>query len=90
MTATTYTFTDQERTRLASYRAAVAAGFYAEFPGRARRTDLRLLQRLLQPRPGGSPRVPEYPFTDAELERLEACRAAVAHGYYSEELAPGR
>jgi hypothetical protein len=87
MTATTYPFTAQELSRLGSYRAAVAAGFYSEFPARARRTDTRLLQRLLQPRPEGVPDVPEYPFSPAELERLETCRAAVAHGYYSDDLA---
>jgi hypothetical protein len=86
MTATTYPFSPQERLRLGSYRAAVAAGFYSEFrPGRARRTDVRLLQRLLHAHPDGEPTVPEYPFTEAELERMTACRAAIAHGYYSDE-----
>jgi hypothetical protein len=86
MTATTYPFSPQERLRLGSYRAAVAAGFYSEFvPRRARRTDARLLQRLLHPRPDGEPSVPEYPFTQAELDRLAACRAAIAHGYYSDD-----
>jgi hypothetical protein len=85
MTATTYPFSAQERLRLETYRAAVAAGFYSEFPGRARRTDVRLLRRLLHPRPEGEPSVPEYPFTQAELERLAACRGAIAHGYYSDD-----
>ena len=85
MTATTYPFSPQERLRLGSYRAAVAAGFYTEFPSRARRTDSRLLQRLLHPRSDGEPSVPEYPFTQAELHRLAACRAAIAHGYYSDD-----
>ena len=82
-----YTFSAQERVRLGTYRAAVAAGFYSEFvPGRARRTDTRLLQRLLYSRPQGAPNVPEYPFSESEIQRLEACRAAIAHGYYSDEL----
>ena len=108
MTATdTYTFSAQEQARLASYRAAVRAGFYSEFPGgRPRRTSVRLLRRLLRPVPaggagdsgagiagggagggGGGVEYP-YPFTPAELRRLEACRAAVAGGYYSDELGP--
>lgn len=77
--AATHTFSPQERQRLETYRAAVGAGFYSEFPGRTHRTDVRLLQRLLRPRPG----VPEYPFSEAELARLTACRAAVEHGYFS-------
>jgi hypothetical protein len=86
MTATTYPFSPQERLRLGSYRAAVAAGFYSEFvPGRARRTDVRLLHRLVHPRAEGEPSVPEYPFTQAELDRMAACRAAIAHGYFSDE-----
>src|SRR5438105_3596820 len=108
MTAVMYPFTDQELKRLAAYRAAVAAGFYSEWPatagrtgrsggagrgraGRAgsKRSDTRLLARLLRPsagsgRAGGA--VPDYPFSETELHRLEACRAAVAQGYYSEEL----
>ncbi|HYY88600.1 MAG TPA: hypothetical protein VFA49_07385 [Chloroflexota bacterium] len=86
-TTTTYPFTDQELRRLASYRAAVAAGFYTEWPRGAqtrRRTDVRLLARLL--RPTGGVGVPEYPFSEMELARLEACRAAVAAGYYSDEV----
>jgi hypothetical protein len=85
MTATTYPFSAQEWRRLGTYRAAVAAGFYSEFPGPARRTSARLLQRLLHP-PAGEPGVPEYPFTEAELQHLAACRAAIAHGYYSDEV----
>ena len=86
MTATTYPFSARERQRLGSYRAAVAAGFYSEFPGHTRRTSARLLQRLLNP-PEGEPSVPEYPFTQADLDRLTACRAAIAHGYYSDNAA---
>jgi hypothetical protein len=87
MTATTtYPFNARELTRLGTYRAAVAAGFYSEFPGHTRRTNARLLQRLLVPRRDSEPPVPEYPFTPAELERLEAARAAIAHGYYSDAL----
>jgi hypothetical protein len=84
MSATTssYIFSTQERQRLASYRAAVRAGFYSEFPGRRRRTDVHLMQRLLRPRPGA----PEYPFSEPELERLAACRAAVARGFYSDTV----
>jgi hypothetical protein len=36
MTTTTYPFTDQELQRLASYRAAVAAGFYTDWPREAK------------------------------------------------------
>jgi hypothetical protein len=105
MTAVIYPFTDQELKRLAAYRAAVAAGFYSEWPatagragrsdgvgrgraGRAgsRRSDTRLLARLLRPPTASGGSVPEYPFTEAELRRLETCRSAVAAGYYSEEL----
>ena len=78
MTAT-YTFSSREQQRLATYRAAVGAGFYSEFPRRSHRTDARLLQRLLH----ASPSVPDYPFSEAELQRLTACRAAVEHGYFS-------
>ena len=87
MTATTYPFSAQERKRLGSYRAAVAAGFYSEFPSRVRRTYPRLFQRLVHAPAEAEPSAPEYPFTEAELERLVGCRAAIAHGYYSDDLA---
>jgi hypothetical protein len=86
MTATTYPFSAQERKRLGTYRAAVAAGFYSEFPSRVRRTYPRLFQRLVHAPAEGEPSVPEYPFTEAELERLAGCRAAITHGYYSDDL----
>src|SRR2546430_5821630 len=57
----------KKRLRLGSYRAAVAAGFYSEFPRRARRTDVRLLQRLFHPPPTGETQLPRLPFPPGRL-----------------------
>lgn len=74
------TFTTHELTRLAAYRAAVAAGFYTDWDGSAASTDVEALAWLgaASAAPGG------YPFTPRELALLERVRAAVAAGYYSD------
>ena len=56
-TTTTYPFTDQELRRLASYRAAVAAGFYTDWPRavkpkRARRRPVAGSKRVTSRRLG--------------------------------------
>jgi len=80
------TFTTAELARLATYRAAVTAGFYTDWDGSASSTDIEMLAWLGQSTAG----LAEYPFTAAEWARLERCRAAVAGGYYSEEVVAPR
>jgi hypothetical protein len=75
------TFTKQELARLAVYRAAVAAGFYTDWDGSRETTDVEALGWLASDTVSSGE---GYPFTAAELERLERCRAAVAAGYYTE------
>jgi hypothetical protein len=81
------TFTKQELERLTAYRSAVAAGFYTDWDGSAEATDSEVLAWLHTPA-GAAERGVEYPFTADERQRLERCRAAVAGGYYSEDLPP--
>ena len=58
MTTTTYPFTDQELERLASYRAAVAAGFYTDWP------------RAAKPKPPRrGPRATQKPVSERRRER---------------------
>ena len=81
------TFTHQELERLTAYRSAVAAGFYTDWDGSAEATDSEVLAwlRTAAEAPAGDV---AYPFTADERQRLERCRAAVAGGYYSEDLPP--
>jgi hypothetical protein len=76
------TFTSDELARLAAYRDAVTAGFYTDWDGSTDSTDTETLAWL--ERSGAA--AADFPFTPAEVERLERCRAAVAGGYYSEGL----
>jgi hypothetical protein len=78
------TFTNDELTRLAAYRAAVAAGFYTDWDGTASEPDVEVLAWLAHARESAG----GYPFTPDELVRLEHCRDAVAARYYSEDLPP--
>ena len=79
------TFTNPELARLTAYRAAVAAGFYTDWDGSAESTDTEALAWL---RVGGGAAEPAtYPFTAEERQRLERCKAAVARGTYSDQLA---
>jgi hypothetical protein len=78
------TFTTQELTRLAAYRAAVAAGFYTDWDGSADHTDCEVLAWL----PHGESVVDggdAYPFTQQERQRLEDCRTAFATGGYADD-----
>jgi len=79
----TSTFTTQELARLATYRAAVVAGFYTDWDGSAATTDTRLLARLLQ-----TPRGSAYPFTAHERQRLVQLRKQVSAGAYAEDQPP--
>jgi len=79
------TFTSSELERLRAYKGAVTAGVYSDWDGSAEVTDTDTLAWLAQ-RPDTTPEA--YPFTPDETERLEACRAAVAAGYYSEDVPP--
>jgi hypothetical protein len=80
-------FTKQELARLTVYRAAVAAGFYTDWDGSADSTDTEALAGL-QAESGSTGAAVEYPFTQAERERLERCRAAVEAGYYTDDQPP--
>jgi hypothetical protein len=75
------TFTTHELTRLAAYRAAVAAGFYTDWDGSATSTDVDALAWLAT---AGAPLGDGYPFTPHELAQLEHGRAAVQAGYYTD------
>ena len=77
------TFTTQEIARLATYRAAVVAGFYTDWDGSAATTDTRLLARLLRTPKGGA-----YPFTAHEHQQLVHLREEVASGAYAEDQPP--
>jgi hypothetical protein len=81
------TFTKQELERLTAYRSAVAAGFYTDWDGSAEATDSEALA-WLHSSAGVAGGGVDYPFTADERQRLERCRAAVAGGYYSEDLPP--
>jgi hypothetical protein len=74
------TFTTTELTRLAAYRAAVAAGFYTDWDGSATSTDVEALAWLAT----AADALSGYPFTPHELAQLERGRAAVQAGYYSD------
>ena len=63
------------------YKGAVAAHVYSDWDGSAEATDTHTLAWLPQ---AASP--PGYPFTEAELHRLSACREAIGAGYYSEDV----
>jgi hypothetical protein len=80
------TFTKQELARLTAYRAAVAAGFYTDWDGSAETADTNVLAWLGNV--PGDTAGEAYPFTAAERQQLERCRAAVAGGYYSDDLPP--
>ena len=75
------TFTTHELTRLAAYRAAVAAGFYTDWDGSATSTDTDALAWLAS---AGDVLGDGYPFTPHELAQLERARAAVQAGYYTD------
>ena len=62
------TFTTPELTRLAAYRAAVAAGFYSDWDGSATCTDTQVLALLLHA--DGTSDRGVYPFTREEREHL--------------------
>jgi hypothetical protein len=82
------TFTKPELERLAAYRAAVVAGFYSDWDGTATTTDTEVLAWLRSAEAAPASGVEAYPFTVDERQRLERCRAAVAGGYYSDDLPP--
>jgi hypothetical protein len=80
------TFTNQQLARLAVYKAAVVARFYTDWDGSGESTDtdvLAWLPAVDEAADGGA-----YPFTIEERQSLEHVRAAVAAGYYSDELPP--
>jgi hypothetical protein len=70
------TFTPQELARLATYRAAVAAGFYTDWDGSAASTDTDELAWL-----GGS----NYPFTADERQHLDRLREDVGAGRFADD-----
>ena len=77
------TFTTPELTRLAAYRAAVAAGFYSDWDGSATCTDTQVLALLLHA--DGTSDRGEYPFTREEREHLVQVREKLAAGGYAED-----
>ena len=82
---TGYVFTDQERDRLLSFRAAIAAGLYGDGwmdEAALDCADLRVPDFVTEP--GSAP----HPFTPGELARLAACKAAVDAGFFNEGGAP--
>jgi hypothetical protein len=81
------TFTTRELTRLAAYRAAVAAGFYTDWDGTADGTDTQVLAWLAPAAAGDAP-AGAYPFTEEERQHLERCRAAFSAGGYADDRPP--
>jgi hypothetical protein len=79
------TFTTQQLARLAAYRGAVAAGIYSDWDGSTDAADTETLAWLRRDA-AAAPPAEGYPFTAAELRRLEDCQAAVTAGYYSEDV----
>ena len=77
------TFTTTELSRLAAYRAAVAAGFFSDWDGSAARTDTQLLAWL----PAGG-QAEEYPFTREERLGLEHLRERLGAGELADD-SPG-
>jgi hypothetical protein len=77
-----YAFTPAEMTRLATYKAAVAAGFYTD----ALSPEAAHVERHQADEALDAPAAPAYPFTPAELARLAAYRLAVEAGFYSEAV----
>ena len=80
------TFTKREPERLTAYRAAVVAGFYTDWDGSAETADTDVLAWLGDD--DGVHAATAYPFTAAERQRLERCRAAVVGGYYRDDQPP--
>jgi hypothetical protein len=80
------TFTNREIERLTAYRLAVAAGFYTDWDATAATPDAEFLVSLHGEAAGAAPVA--YPFTAAEVERLERCRAAVLDGHYADDQPP--
>jgi hypothetical protein len=84
----TSTFTTTEVARLASYRAAVAAGLYSDWDGSAAHTDTEVLAWLPRATAEGAAR--PYPFTRAERAALERLRERYAAGGFADDRpAPG-
>jgi hypothetical protein len=81
------TFTNKELERLVAYRAAVAAGFYTDQDGSTEGPDLTMLA-WLRPAAGAGVDGESYPFTSEERQRLCDCKAAIADGRYSDDVAP--
>lgn len=82
---TGYVFTDQERERLLSFRAAIAAGLYGDgWMDEAAPCcdDLRLPDFSIAP-----DSLP-YPFTARQLATLAVYKAAVDAGFYNEGDTP--
>jgi hypothetical protein len=75
---TSSTFTTTELARLATYRAAVRAGFYSDWDGSAASTDTAVLAWL--PHEGS-----EYPFTAEERRALDRLRARLAGGELADD-----
>ena len=78
-----YAFTPRELARLATYRAAIQAGFFSDWGvtvGDARK-DLRVNVNLVE----DQARLRSV-FTPRELTRLAAYKAVVAAGLYSDQL----
>jgi len=82
---TGYVFTDQERDRLLSFRAAIAAGLYGDGwmdEAAPDCDDLRLPDFSIEP-----DSIP-CPFTARELASLAVYKAAVDAGFYNEGDTP--
>jgi hypothetical protein len=73
------TFTTTEWARLATYRAAVAAGFFTDWDGSAGCTDPEVLAWL--PRADAE----AYPFTSDERLALEQLRTRLTEGEFADD-----
>lgn len=77
------TFTTTEWARLATYRAAVAAGFFTDWDGSAARTDTETLAWLRRAD------AESYPFTSDERRALEGLRTRLVGGEFADDQPSG-
>ncbi len=82
------TFTTLELARLATYRAAIEAGFFTDWDGSAASPDTTVLAWLPRNGDASDGEGGGYPFTTEERQHLEALRARIGEGAYADDGPP--